>query len=110
MGCEESIYRSYTPYLTRFRIYKIALPLQTKQKPRRGVGLRQINTCLQVTLLVIFFEKSTFRVWCLYRYLVNAFYAGLFLVLVGATNCGPDSMIAGSITMEVNLKIFSFLN
>jgi hypothetical protein len=42
--------------------------------------------------------------------LVNAFYAGLFLVLVGATNCGPDSMIAGSITMEVNLIIFSFLN
>jgi hypothetical protein len=38
------------------------------------------------------------------------FYAGLFLVLVGATNCGPDSMIAGSITMEVNLIIFSFLN
>jgi hypothetical protein len=30
----------------------------------------QINTCRQVPLLVNFEEKSTFRVWCLYSYLV----------------------------------------
>jgi hypothetical protein len=29
---------------------------------------------------------------------------GVLLVLVGATNCGSDSMIAGSITMEVCLE------
>ncbi len=34
-------------------------------------GLRQINTCRQVPLLVKFEEKPTFRVWCLYRYLVH---------------------------------------
>ncbi len=34
-------------------------------------GLRQINTCRQVPLLVSFLKKLTFRVWCLYRYLVN---------------------------------------
>jgi hypothetical protein len=31
-------------------------------------GLRQVNTCRQVPLLVSFLEKPTFRVWCLYRY------------------------------------------
>jgi hypothetical protein len=29
---------------------------------------------------------------------------GVLLVLVGATNCGSDSMIAGGITMEVYLE------
>jgi hypothetical protein len=41
-----------TLFLTRFRTYKIATPLQ--QKPRRGVDLRQINTCRKVPLLVHF--------------------------------------------------------
>jgi hypothetical protein len=39
---------------------------------RRGGGLGQINTCRQVPLLLNFEEKSTFRVWCLYIYLVHA--------------------------------------
>ncbi len=34
-------------------------------------GLRQINTCRHVPLLVNFFEKLGFGVWCLYRYLVH---------------------------------------
>jgi hypothetical protein len=34
-------------------------------------GLGQINTCRQVTLLVNFLENPTYRVWCLYRYLVR---------------------------------------
>ncbi len=34
-------------------------------------GLRWINTCHQVRLLVKFSEKPTLRVWCLYRYLVH---------------------------------------
>ncbi len=38
-----------------------------KQKRRMGGGLRQINTSRQVPLLV----KPTFRIWCLYRYLVH---------------------------------------
>ncbi len=46
-----------------------ALPPQTKR--RRGGGLRQINTCRKLPLLVNFFKKPTFRVWCLYRYLVH---------------------------------------
>ncbi len=37
----------------------------------RGNCLRQINTCRQVPWLVNFKEKPTFRVWCLYRYLVH---------------------------------------
>jgi hypothetical protein len=36
--------------LSRFRTYKIALP--PIQKPRRGGGLRQINTCREVPLQV----------------------------------------------------------
>jgi hypothetical protein len=39
---------------------------------RRGGRLRQINTCLQVPLLVNFLEKPIFRVWCFYIYLVHA--------------------------------------
>ena len=39
---------------------------------QRGGGLRQINTCLQISLKVDFSEKTTFRVWCLYSYLVHA--------------------------------------
>jgi len=31
-----------------------------------------LKTCRQVPLLVNFQEKPTFRVWCLYRYLVHA--------------------------------------
>ncbi len=34
-------------------------------------GLSQINTCRQKPLLVNLKEKLTFRVWCLYRYLVH---------------------------------------
>jgi hypothetical protein len=45
----EHIQELYTAYLTRFRTYKIALPPQTK--PRRGGGLRQINTCRQFSIL-----------------------------------------------------------
>ncbi len=30
-------------------------------------GLRQIDTCRQVSLMVNFQEKPTFRVWCLYN-------------------------------------------
>ncbi len=68
------MWRAYTGvihwvYLTRFRTYKIAFNTQTK--PRREGGLRQINTCRQVPFLVKFSEKPTFRVWCLYRYLVH---------------------------------------
>ncbi len=37
----------------------------------KGGGLGQIKTCRQVPLLVIFLEISTFRVWCLYRYLIH---------------------------------------
>jgi hypothetical protein len=44
-----------TLFLTRFRTYKIALTPR-KQKPRRGGGLRQINTCRKVPLQVIFFR------------------------------------------------------
>jgi hypothetical protein len=67
--CEEHIQDSYTVDLTRLQTYKIVLPPQTK--PRRGGGLRQINTCRQVPLLVNFYEKPTFTVRCLYRYLVH---------------------------------------
>jgi len=35
-------------YLTRFQTYKIAFPPKTK--PRRGGGLRQINTCAAKSL------------------------------------------------------------
>jgi hypothetical protein len=56
----ESIYRSYTLCIcSRFRTYKIALPPQTKTWG--AGGLRHINTCLEVPLLVTF-----------YRYLVHA--------------------------------------
>jgi hypothetical protein len=34
------------------------------------MGLRQVNTCHQVPIQVNFYEKPTFRVWGLYRYLV----------------------------------------
>ncbi len=47
-----------TLYLTRFRTYKIARPTQTK--PRRGGGLRQINTCRKVPLHVNFFRWRHF--------------------------------------------------
>ncbi len=43
-----------TPYLTRFRTYKIARPPQTKTQ--EGGGLRQINTCRKVPLQVNFFR------------------------------------------------------
>jgi hypothetical protein len=45
-----------TLFLTRFRTYKIAL--QPKQKPRRGGGLRQINTCVEVPLQVFFLDND----------------------------------------------------
>ncbi len=62
----ESTKLLYTVYLTRFRIYKIALPPQTNLG---GEGAS--DTCRQVPLLVNFLEKPTFRVCCLYRYLVH---------------------------------------
>ena len=68
--CGEHLQQFYSVYLTRFRTYKIALPPQTK--PRRGGVRRQISTCRQVPLQVIFKEKTTFRVWCLYSYFVHA--------------------------------------
>jgi hypothetical protein len=43
-----------TLFLTRFRTYKIATP--PKQKPRKGGGLRHINTCRKVPLQVNFFR------------------------------------------------------
>ncbi len=43
----------YTVYLTRFRTYKIARPPKTKI-PRRGGGLRRINTCRKVLFQSIF--------------------------------------------------------
>ncbi len=71
-GCVESIYMSYT-----LCIWPDSEPTKLlnhpTQKPRRGGGLRQINTCRHVPLLVNFFLKPTLRVWCLYRYLVHAF-------------------------------------
>ncbi len=60
-GCVEGIYSTgvictlYTVYLTRFRTYKFALPPQTE--PRRGGGLRQINTCRQVPVCRSIFKK-----------------------------------------------------
>ncbi len=45
--------------------------ITANKKARRGGGLRQIKTCREVPLLVNFQEKLTFRVWCLYRYLVH---------------------------------------
>ncbi len=56
-------------HLKELYTVKIALPPQTKTY-RRGGGLRQINTCRQVPLLVNFWEKPTFRVWCRFKYLV----------------------------------------
>jgi hypothetical protein len=41
------------------------LPDHPKQKPRRGEGLRQINTCRTVTLQVKFFDEEIL-LWCLY--------------------------------------------
>ncbi len=45
-------------YLNKFRTYKITLPPQTKPAAKSPS-------------LVNFEEKPTFRVWCLYRYLVH---------------------------------------
>ncbi len=72
--CGEHIQKLYTVYLTRFLTYK--LPYHPKQKPRRGGGLRQINTYRQVPLQVNFLEKPTFRIWCLYSYLVYVLFTG----------------------------------
>jgi hypothetical protein len=44
-----------TPYLTRFRTYKIARPPQTK--PRRGGGLRRY-ICREVPLQVNFLDAD----------------------------------------------------
>jgi hypothetical protein len=44
-----------TLYLTRFKTYKKLLN-HPKLKPRRGGGLRQINTCRKVPLQVNFFR------------------------------------------------------
>jgi hypothetical protein len=55
-----------TVYLTRLRTYKIARP--PKQKPSRGGGLRQINTCRKVPLQVNFLDDTTF---CFVVYIVN---------------------------------------
>ncbi len=49
-------------YMARFRTYKIARP--PKQKPRRGRGLRQINTCRKVPLQVNFLDDDIL-LWCL---------------------------------------------
>ncbi len=44
----------------------------TVQGPKQNLGgERASDTCRQVPLLVNFWEKPTFRVWCLYRYLVH---------------------------------------
>ncbi len=68
-GCVESISR-YT-----LCIWPDSEPTKLlyhpKQKHRRGGGLRQINTCRQVPLLVNFWEKPTFSVKWHYRYLVH---------------------------------------
>ncbi len=50
--CGQHIQEFYTVYLIRVWTYKIALPPQTKTY--EGRGLRQINTCRQVPLLVNF--------------------------------------------------------
>ncbi len=48
----EAILQDFTTlYLARFRTYKILLD-HSKQKPRRGGGLRQINTCRKVPVQV----------------------------------------------------------
>ncbi len=47
-----------TLYMTRFRTYKLLDP--PKQKPRRWVGLRKINTCHKVPLQVNFFTGRHF--------------------------------------------------
>ncbi len=53
----ESIFRSYWPDYE-----PIKLLYHPKWKPRRGGGLRQINSCRQVHLQVNFEEKPTFRI------------------------------------------------
>jgi hypothetical protein len=63
--CGKHIQELYTVYLTRFRTYKIALP--PKQKPRRRGGLRQINTCRQVPLLLDYKKSRYLGFLCLYR-------------------------------------------
>ncbi len=59
-----------TLLLTRFRPYKIA----TKQKPRRGGGLRQINTCRRVPLQVNFYNNN---ILALLSISVYSFYGGV---------------------------------
>ncbi len=68
-GYVESIYRSYTLCILPDTEPKKFLP--PKQKPVRGEGLRQLNTCRPIPLQVNFEEKTTLRVWCLYSYLVH---------------------------------------
>jgi hypothetical protein len=63
-GCVESIYRSWPDSEPTKLLYR------PKQKPRSGGGLRQINTWPPSTFTSQFLRKPTFRVWCLYRYLV----------------------------------------
>jgi hypothetical protein len=58
----QELYIVYS-YLTRFRTYTKLL-----YHPR---GPQTENTCRQVPLQVNFLEKPTFRVWCLYSYLVH---------------------------------------
>jgi hypothetical protein len=54
--CDHILQEFNTLYLTRLRTYKIALPPQTK--PRRGGGLRQINTCRKDPLQVNFLDND----------------------------------------------------
>ncbi len=63
----ESIYRSNTLCVSsKFPNLQNSLP---PQKNLGGEGAS--DTCRQVPLLVNFFKNPTFRVWCLYRYLVH---------------------------------------
>ncbi len=56
--CGEHLQELYTVYFDQGRNLHTKFLYHPKQKPRRGGGLRQINTCPQVPLQVNFQEKS----------------------------------------------------
>ncbi len=67
-GYVESIYRS--------KILCVCDQIPNQTKPRRGEGIRHLPPAPIPLILVNFLKKPTFRVWCLYRYLVHG--AGIY--------------------------------
>jgi hypothetical protein len=61
----------YTPYLTRFRTYKISRPPQYK----RGWDLRQKNTCRKIRFQVTFFRWGHFELLPISLIYLRYFYA-----------------------------------